>query len=156
MYADHKQAPHLCFSAAFSASCCWQYIVIARCTWVLDSQDSIVWSGRRKTNTLAACLSGRVFAMSTSSVWLGFVLRRSRSSEQDPTCWTNNGSHRVSFISGSHRKKKKGSWFSRSSDPLLHNPELLHLSVAFFFLLPVLFPPFLSPFCTLLPEKQVE
>lgn len=103
----HKQAPHLCFPAAFSGICCRQYIVISRCTWVLDSQDSIVWSGRRKTNTLAARLSGKVFAMSTSSVWLGFVLRGSRSSEQDPTCWANNGAHHVSFISGLHRKKKK-------------------------------------------------
>lgn len=135
----HKQAPHLCFPAAFSASCCRQYIVISRCTWVLDSQDSIVWSRRRKTNTLAAHLSGKVFAMSTSSVWLGFVLRGSCSSEQDPTCWTNNGAHHVSFISCSHCKKnKKRSWLLWSSPKYTFS---CLSPVVFFFPIPCSRPP---------------
>lgn len=44
----HKQTHRLCFTAVFSSSCYWQYIFISLRTWVLDSQDSIVWSGRRK------------------------------------------------------------------------------------------------------------
>lgn len=34
--------------AVFSGSYCWQYIVIWLCTWVLDSQDSIAWFGRKE------------------------------------------------------------------------------------------------------------
>lgn len=143
VWREHKQAPHLCFPAAFSASCCRQYIVISRCTWVLDSQDGIVWSGRRKTNTPAARLSGKVFATSTSSVWLGFVLRGSCSSEQDPTCWTNSGAHHVSFTSGSYLKKNKKQTklitvIQSKMHLLLHNPEFLYLSPVVFFFPPIL------------------
>lgn len=46
---------HLCFTAVVSGSCCWQFIVIWLCTRVLDSQDSIVWSGRKGKHD--GCLS---------------------------------------------------------------------------------------------------
>lgn len=81
------------------------------------------------------------------------------SNEQDPTC-ANSAAQRVSFISGSHSHKTNWGLFSWSSLsckalPLLHNPEFLYLSSA-----PPPSPVFslslLSPFCTLLPEKQVE
>lgn len=67
--------------------------------------------------------------------------------------------HTTSHLFQARTVKKKRSWLSQSSlasktHPLLHNPEFLYLSPVVFF--SVLYPPFLSPFCTLLPEKQVE
>lgn len=160
MYAESTNRPRIfCSPAAFSASCCWQYIVISRCTWMLDSQDSIVWSGRRKTNTLAAHLSGRVYALSTSSMWLGFVLRGSPTSEQDPTRWTNNSAHRVSFISGSQRKNKKTNLiltiqFGIQNTPSFAQPRIPAFLLFFFFFRSLFL--LLVPVLHSLPEKQVE
>lgn len=36
----------LCFAAIVPGSYCWQHIAIWLCTWMLDRQDSIVWSGQ--------------------------------------------------------------------------------------------------------------
>lgn len=155
----HKQTQRLCFTAAFSSSCYWQYIFISLRSWVLDSQDSIVWSGRRK-NKHGGCSSFwkcfhhvDIFC----ATWLCFTRK---SSPMNRTQHVQTALRNVCHLFQVRTVEKQTEVYSRDPVCLAKHSLSCTTQNSSTFLLsppsPVFSLSLLSPFCTLLPEKQVE
>ena len=87
----------LCFAAIVPGSYCWQHIAIWLCTWMLDRQDSIVWSGQ--TWWLLVFLE--VFSL-CRHVRPDFALPYEKCTEHEPTCCTKQYSLSPSHFSRVH------------------------------------------------------
>lgn len=99
------QHPSFCFTAVDSGSCCWHFAVICLRTRELDSQDSTVWSGGGRRQTLRLPAIVEVFSL-CRCVMPDFGLSCENRTEHDPTCYANNTRSHVSFVACSHNKHK--------------------------------------------------
>lgn len=149
----------LCFTVLLSGSNCWQYIVIWLCTWVLDIQICIIWSGRREKR--GGCLSSwKCFPYVDMFCVMKTELNMTLHVVQTilPTILP------VSYVPGSHYKHKLSCSSLVNRTPLKHtvcgrkmNFSILLICFLFSFppsnSLPFLLCP---PFAPFLPEKHVE